>query len=103
MAIDARVQSVIHNEDESGELRLVDRPARPGGFPGICGQSALFYEKAPYTVTSLNGLDVWGGNATLMLGDRKIADREGYSRIEFVPDDEFTRACIEYRRRGVSR
>lgn len=98
MSIDARVETVIHNEDGSGELRLIDRPARKGGTPGVAGQRVLSYSKAPYTVTSLNGCDVWGGSGQLILGDRKIADRQGYTHIKFVSDEEFTDACVEYRK-----
>lgn len=96
MSIDARVQTVIVHEDGSGELRLVDRPARPGAVPGIKGQSALRYEKAPEEVTALNGLDVWGGANSLMLGDVEIAERIGYTRIKFHGRETFTRAVTAY-------
>jgi hypothetical protein len=83
MSIDARIDRVLRNEDGSGELRLVDRPAGPDGVPGIAGQSVLRFDESPETVTALAGFDVWGGSDTLMLGDVKIADRVGYTRIRF--------------------
>jgi hypothetical protein len=100
MSIDARVDVVHINEDGSGELRLVDRPpSRPGQNPGIAGQRSLSYLTAPEEVTALNGLDVWGGSDELMLGDRKIADRVGYTRIVFVSWADFNAAVAEYHRK----
>jgi hypothetical protein len=99
MSIDAQVQTVIVNEDGSGELRLIDRPARrPGDYPGCRGQSVLQYKTAPEEVTALNGLCIWGGSETIMLGDRKIADRIGYVRIAFVESEAFKAAVTEYHR-----
>lgn len=100
MSIDAQIQAVIHNEDGSGELHLIDRPARPGGVPGIAGQSTLTYENAPHEVTALNGLNVWGGASSLMLGDVEIARRVGYTRIVFSDEQKFKRAISEYRRKS---
>lgn len=102
MSIDAQVDFVMHNEDGSGELRLIDRPAHPGGVPGIAGQRALSFDKAPHSVTSLNGLDVWGGSSSLMLGDIEIARREGYTKIVFHDDATFTAACVAYRQKRTA-
>jgi hypothetical protein len=96
VSIDARVQTVIHNEDGSGELRLIDRPAGPDGVPGIAGQSCLTFASAPHEVTALNGCDVWGGDSSLILGEIGIARREGYTRIVFRDDETFKRAVTEY-------
>lgn len=100
MSIDARVESVHINEDGSGELRLIDRPARPGGNPGCKGQPSLSFESAPEEVTALNGLDVWGGADCLVLGDVVIADRVGYSRIRFNDRDTFVGAVSKYNQRS---
>ncbi len=97
MSIDARVQTVIHNEDGSGELKLIDRPARrQGDTPGIAGQKRLSYDSAPYEVTALNGLDIWGNDSRIMLGDKEIAVREGYTRIRFLDSETFKAARYEY-------
>jgi hypothetical protein len=98
MSIDARVKAVIHNEDGSGELRLIDRPARVDGVRGIAGQPTLHYNTAPYEVTALNGLEVWGGSSFLMLGDIQIARRVGYNRVVFHDADIFKAAVIAYHR-----
>lgn len=103
MSIDARVDCVYFNEDGSGRLGLVNRPARGGGHAGIAGQKSLSYKKAPHTVTSLNGCDIWGSAETIMLGDSKIADRVGYTGIEFVDDEAFKSACMKYRARPVTK
>lgn len=92
MSIDAFVEHVSINEDGTGYLSLIDRA---GG--GVAGQHRLSFEKAPYTVTSLNWCNVWGGGSQLMLGDKCIARREGYTRVVFVSDAEFNDACRLYR------
>jgi hypothetical protein len=99
MSIDARVRAVHFNEDGSGKLNLIDRPAHPGGTPGCAGQSALHYDRAPHEVTALNGLDIWGGSEEIILGDIRIAKRVGYTRIEFVDDETFKRAVTEYHKK----
>lgn len=82
MSIDAVVQSVYHNEDGSGQLNL---RARERG--GCAGQSVLRFDSAPHDVTCLNGCEIWGGDSGIMLGDREIAKRDGYTKIVFtVPD-----------------
>lgn len=92
MSIDARVDYVVCNEDGSGELRLIDSPP-----DGIRGQHKLKFNEAPEEVTALNGLDIWGGDGEIMLGrERKIANRVGYSSIEFVSREDFLRAVKEY-------
>ena len=98
MSIDARVQAVHLNEDGSGELRLVDRPPVNGGVPGIAGQRALAFDTAPPEVTALNGLDIWGGSGTVMLGDVEIARRTGYTRIVFAAAGRLKAAVANYRR-----
>lgn len=96
MAIDAKVDYVTINEDGSGQLNLVDRPARPGQVPGIVGQRALRFDSAPEEVTALNGLEVWGSANCLMLGDIEIAKRRGYTSIVFYDIDTFKRAIAAY-------
>lgn len=94
MAIDANVSYVETREDGSGTLHLCDRVPN-----GSRGQSRLHFDAAPYTVTSLNGLSIWGGDAQIMLGEQQIATRVGYTRIKFVSDEDFVAACVAYRRR----
>lgn len=94
MAIDAWVEVVILREDGSGYLSLIDR-----AHGGIAGQPRLSFQTAPYEVTALNWLNVWGGGSQLMLGDKKIADREGYTRISFIEREPFLAAVAEYHRK----
>lgn len=96
MAIDARVQSVICRENGSGELRLIDRPSRRPGEPEGCkGQPVLTFTEAPYEVTALNGLDLWGGSGSIVLGSVIIAERTGIQSIRFLDDDTFRFAIRE--------
>lgn len=87
MSIDARVQQVVVHHNGSGELRLIDRPAKPkesSQRAGIAGQSVLFFDSAPADIGLLQGRDIWGGANGIMLGDVKIAEREGYTKVHFI-------------------
>ncbi len=97
MSIDARVQTVIINEDGSGYLKLIDRPVKRGNL-GIAGQAKLIFARAPEEVTALNGCDIWGGDSSIMLGDEKIGFREGWTGIRFVEPETFKAAVAAYRR-----
>ncbi len=94
MAIDANVAFVELKEDGSGTLHLCDRIPN-----GSRGQSRLHFETAPYEVTALNGLPIWGGDRQIMLGDTEIAKREGYTKISFSERDVFLAAVAEYHRK----
>ena len=91
MAIDALVAYVETWEDGSGTLHLCDRVPE-----GSRGQSRLSFASAPYEVTALNGLPVWGGAGQIMLGNREIAKRDGYTRISFTERETFLAAVAEY-------
>ena len=91
MSIDANVAYVELKEDGSGLLHLCDRVPN-----GSRGQSRLYFDSAPHEVTALNGLSVWGGDRQIMLGDRRIADRIGYTRISFIEREPFLAAVAAY-------
>lgn len=94
MAIDANVAYVELKEDGSGTLHLCDRVPN-----GSRGQSRLHFDTAPYEVTALNGLPIWGGSSQIMLGDIEIAKRDGYTRISFSEREQFLAAVAEHHRR----
>ena len=94
MAIDANVAFVELREDGSGVLHLCDRVPE-----GSRGQSRLYFDTAPYEVTALNGLEIWGGGTFIMLGDCPIARREGYTKISFSEREQFLAAVAEYHQR----
>lgn len=98
MSIDARVRVVYVREDGGGSLELIDRPTRPGLTPGISGQRRLNFDQAPEEVTALNGLDIWGGANSVMLGGVEIAKRVGYTAIVFRDAETFKRAVAAYHR-----
>lgn len=91
MSIDANVAYVELKEDGSGTLHLCDRIPN-----GSRGQSRLHFSSAPHEVTALNGLQVWGGDSGIMLGDKEIARREGYTRISFIERERFLAAVAAY-------
>lgn len=91
MSIDAKVECVYINEDGSGRLELID--SEPGR---IAGQKSLSFDSAPEEVTALNGCIIWGGSESIILGDVKIADRVGYTKIKFVDSEIFKQAVSKY-------
>ena len=94
MSIDANVAYVEIHEDGSGVLHLCDR------IPdGSRGQSRLRFDAAPYEVTALNGLQIWGSAGQIMLGEREIAKRIGYTKISFNGRETFLMAVAEYHQR----
>lgn len=93
MSINASVAYVHLNEDGSGSLVLCDRD---GSDRNIAGQPRLHFQSAPYEVTALNGLPIWGGSSEIMLGDKKIASRVLYTRIVFEGRSEFLTAVAAY-------
>jgi len=92
MSIDAKVETVYIDEDGGGYLDLIDRPNG-----GIAGQKKLYFDMAPEEVTGLNGLNIWGGSGFIMLGDIQIANRIGYTKIEFVNRKDFCKALSNYK------
>jgi hypothetical protein len=98
MAIDANVAYVETKEDGSGTLHLCDRVPN-----GSRGQSRLYFTTAPYEVTALNGLPIWGGASQIMLGEREIAKRDGYTRISFTEREPFLSAVAEYHQKQRTR
>lgn len=102
MSIDANVAYVELHEDGSGALHLCDRVGfgRPDGNRG---QPTLHFATAPYEVTALNGLPIWGGAGQIMLGEREIAKRDGYTRISFIEREPFLAAVAQYHRRERAR
>lgn len=91
MSIDANVAFVELNENGSGTLHLCDRVPE-----GSRGQSRLHFSTAPYEVTALNGLSIWGGDSSIMLGNKEIAERRGYTQISFIEREPFLAAVAEY-------
>lgn len=91
MSIDANVAYVELKEDGSGTLHLCDRIPN-----GSRGQSRLYFETAPYEVTALNGLPIWGNDSQIVLGDVAIASREGYTRISFNEREVFLEAVARW-------
>lgn len=98
MSIDAHVAFVEVKDNGAGVLHLCDRIPN-----GSRGQSRLYFESAPYEVTALNGLSIWGGAGDIMLGDLEIAKREGYTRIAFVERPTFLDAVRVYHEKHRTR
>lgn len=113
MSIDARIQAVTviapdHCDTCSGtgkdpESNWDDCPSchgatkddprvrlklEPREHGGLAGQSTLTIVNPPSVdpevLAGLIGTELWGGSGEIMVGDRKWANRIGYTRIELV-------------------
>lgn len=73
MAIDATIIAVVGNR-----LDLVPRGSNPSG------QLELTVINPDANLSDLEGKQIWGGESDIMLGDKKIATRHGYTKIEMV-------------------
>jgi len=97
MSIDARVEEVEFNNDGSGMLKLIDRPARPPGQnPGIAGQTRLYFPYSCEEVAMLEGKDIWGNASSIMLGNKEIARRASYTVIHFHGPSQLAAAIALY-------
>jgi hypothetical protein len=83
MLTDAKVKTVIINEDGSGELKLINQPT---GSPSV-----LHFDSAPEEVTSLNGKEICIGSESILFCELKFADRIEYTKIEFCDSETFKR------------
>ncbi len=92
MSIDAKVQKVEVELDDSGVLHLVDRPP-----DGCAGQPRLYFDSCPKNTYKLEGLNIWGGSDSIMLGSKEIATRKGYTSIIFHKDDILDAAITAYK------
>ena len=93
MSISGIVETVYHNEDGSGRLKL--KPAKRGE---PVGQPCLYFDSAPHDVTALNGRHIWGGASTILYGQTEIARREGYTKIRFTVESVSKVIAAEGRR-----
>ncbi len=59
----------------------------------------MHFDKAPEEITALNGLDIWGGRYSIMLGDVEIARRKGNAGLVFVDRQTFKAAVKAYHKR----
>jgi len=104
MSIDAVVSLVMVSKDRNGTLDFIDSPSRRlGSSGGIAGQDFFYFSKCPPNVAVLAGLEIWGGDSSILLGEVKIADREGYNRIVFCEDEKFDFAIKEYFRKQAGK
>lgn len=71
---------------------MVDRPADAVSGRGTAGQSVLRFEKSDPCVLALAGHNVWGPSSCVLIGERVVASRFGYTRVEFRPPDAIRRA-----------
>lgn len=97
MAIDARVVGVRRVEGELVKLTLEDR-----GMCSPAGQNTLVLMNCDNIEAAADFIqcELWGGSGCLMLGDEKIADRDGYTMVRLVDNWELIVAKY-HRNRGL--
>ena len=80
MSIDARINDVRYLPDGTAELVLAaaDERRAPAGQPSI------IIENPKPGMDALVGYNIWGGAGEIMLGDKMLAKRVGYTRARLV-------------------
>lgn len=82
MSIDARIAGVTRRLTGEVTIALESRDGRSG--PGQEMMTILNPSMLDCDMAQLIGCEVWGGSSDLMLGDRKLADRDGYLGLILV-------------------
>ncbi len=83
MAIDAVVRAVRRNRDGTATMTLGPRDT---GHGSSCkGQAKMTILNPPAgPLRGLVGVEIWGGDGAIMVGDRKWAVRVGYTKCRLV-------------------
>jgi hypothetical protein len=84
VSIDAVITGVRRNPDGTATLSLGPRRPRGGGNPSEPGQSGMTVLNPPPGLEAAVGAEVWGDADTLMVGERKWAERVGYTSCRLV-------------------
>jgi len=83
---------------EKPQVRLHLVPKEKGG---LAGQDVLTIVNPPTLdpkeLARMIGMEIWGGAGDIMVGERKLANRIMYTRIELIDDFRLTcRTCGEW-------
>jgi hypothetical protein len=84
VSIDAVITAVTRNPDGTATLSLGPRTPRGGGNPSEPGQSRMTVLDPPPGLEAAVGAEVWGGDSVLMVGEKKWAERAGYTSCRLV-------------------
>jgi hypothetical protein len=84
VSIDAVITGVRRNQDGTATLSLGQRKPSGGGNPSEPGQSRMTVLDPPPGLEAAVGTEVWGGDSALMVGERKWAERVGYTSCRLV-------------------
>ena len=82
MAIDAVITGVTRNPDGTADIALGPRKTPHGD--SCPGQPRMTVLNPPAHFEAAVGTEVWGGDGYVMVGDRKWADRIGYTRLRLT-------------------
>jgi hypothetical protein len=80
MSIDAVVVDV--KKKKNGTVDLILEPHDSRRAPA--GQSKLTVVNPKGDLSGMIGVHIWGGDSSIMVKDKKIADRIGYTKIRLV-------------------
>ncbi len=83
MSIDAKITEVTYYGDGTARLRL--EASDPKRAPA--GQGGLLVINAPKNLEAMIGERIWGGSSDIMHGERKVAERLGYTKIRWLESD----------------
>lgn len=84
MALDLVIVSVNRKSDGSGYITLRPRDKLATLNSGLHNIS---FDSSPPDIVNLVGKEIWGGNNMVMLGQKKIAIRDGYTKFKFCVDN----------------
>lgn len=79
MSIDATIIGVTYLSDGTAKLMLEQSDSSR-----CAGQNSLIVLNPPKDMSGIIGCNIWGSSDSILFGDKKIAKRIGYSRIELV-------------------
>ena len=83
MSISAKIRTVIGNQDGTATLYLDPWEDDPAGQPTLTIVNPPDGDIRTLA-RALEGQQIWGGAADIMVGTTKFAKRIGYTRIELV-------------------
>ncbi len=80
MSIDAKIELVTYEPDGTVQLHLGPRDPKVGP----AGQSVLTVLNPKSGMEVLEGMCIWGGDSSIMVGDKELGRRESYTTIRLT-------------------
>lgn len=82
MSIDAKIVGTSRHAD--GTVTIALEPRERGGCAGQQVMTILNPPPLDCDLSRLIGVEIWGGDGYVLVGDEKLADRVGYTSLRLV-------------------